>query len=218
MWTFPLFGFRVVVASSFLVVVGVFGLIALQAGASPAEALVWPMVVFGSILVHELGHAFVAQGFGLGVGDIHLHGMGGHVTHTRTVPSRQLVISLAGPLAGILFGCLVLALAWFALPEHGTPGWLDRTVDALLYVNIGWSLFNLLPVLPLDGGHALLAATTAAGVAERRAVRVTAAVGFAISTLGLGYALSVGAWWITFLFGMFLWTNLQNLQIGPARS
>jgi Zn-dependent protease len=218
MWTFPLFGFRVVVATSFLVVTGVFALIALQAGASLPEAMVWPIVVFGSILVHELGHAFVAQGFGLGVGEIHLHGLGGHVSHTRTGPARQLAISLAGPLAGILFGCLVLVFAWVGMPEDGAPAWLTRTVDALLYVNIGWSLFNLLPVLPLDGGNALLAASTAAGLTERRAVRLTAAVGFVLSTLGLGYALTAGLWWITFLFGMFLWNNLQNLQIGAART
>ena len=160
----------------------------------------------------------MAQAFGLGVGNIELHGLGGQVSHTRTAPSRQLVISLAGPLAGFTFGCLVLLVSWVALPSHGTPGWLVRTVDALLYVNLGWSLFNLLPVLPLDGGNALLAASTAVGLTEQRARRFTAAVGFAISTLGLGYALTAGLWWITFLFGMFLWNNLQNLQIGTART
>ena len=54
-------------------------------------------------------------------------------------------------------------------------------------------------------------------MAERRALRLTAGVGLAISALGLAYALTSGMMWITFLFGMFLWNNLQSFQLGPSR-
>jgi Zn-dependent protease len=203
MWAFRLFGFRVVVQSGFAFLAGLFALLALQRGAGLLEAMVWPVVVFGSILVHELGHALTAQRLGLRVGDIELHAMGGEVTHSRTVPSRQLLVSLAGPFAGLSLGLVALGLSWVV------PG--NAILPVLIFINIGWSVFNLLPVLPLDGGNALRAAL-GLGTSEVRALQITAGIGIVLAGLGLAYALAGSRWWLTFLFGMFLWNNLQILQ------
>jgi Zn-dependent protease len=203
MWTFRLLGFRVVVQSGFAILAGLFALLALQGGAGLVEAMMWPLVVFGSILVHELGHALTAQRLGLAVGDIELHMMGGEVTHARTQPARQLLISLAGPLAGLALGFAALALSR-VVPD-------SSVLSVLVFVNIGWSIFNLLPVLPLDGGNALRAAI-GLGTRESVALRITAGVGLLLASLGLAYALTAGRWWLTFLFGMFLWNNLQIFQ------
>lgn len=203
MWSFRLFGFRVVVQSGFAFLAGLFALLALQRGAGLVEAMMWPLVVFGSILVHELGHAFTAQRLGLRVGDIELHMLGGEVTHARTNPARQLLVSLAGPIAGLALGFAALGLS-LVLPTN-------PILSVLVFVNIGWSLFNLLPVLPLDGGNALRAAI-GLGTNEMGAIRITAGIGVVLAGLGLAYALSTTQWWLTFLFGMFLWNNLQILQ------
>lgn len=203
MWTFRLLGFQVVVQSGFAILAGLFALLALQGGAGLLEAMTWPVIVFGSILVHELGHAFTAQRLGLAVGNIELHMMGGEVSHARTRPGGQLLISLAGPIAGLALGSAALALS-LVVPN-------SSVLSVLVFVNIGWSLFNLLPVLPLDGGNALRAAI-GLGTRESVALRITAGIGFTLAALGLAYALTAGRWWLTFLFGMFLWNNLQILQ------
>jgi Zn-dependent protease len=131
----------------------------------PASGLlVWVAVILVSILAHELGHAFAARAYGQEP-SIVLHMLGG-VTSWRVNRElgrvRKILVTLAGPTAGLVLGLGAL-LALFAatgaksgaeLPE--TP--LARTLTLLAMVNVFWSLVNLLPVLPFDGGQVLAAA------------------------------------------------------------
>ncbi|WP_224249562.1 metalloprotease [Hyalangium gracile] len=125
---------------------------------NPARLVVWFCVVFISVLIHELGHALAFRHFGH-ASSISLHGLGGTTRSEsgRPLTHRQdLWISLAGPVAGFLLGGLVLAIAHFT--PVGQAGGLVRTaVRSLLWANFGWGVFNLLPLLPLDGGHVLAA-------------------------------------------------------------
>ncbi len=121
------------------------------------KMLVWIFVVFVSVLVHELGHAVVALAFG-GRPEIRLEGFGG-VTFPRLPqpPSawKQIVLSVAGPVAGLGLGLAAWALGRALPPEAGSP---SATVLLLFRVtSIDWAILNLLPVLPLDGGHVLQA-------------------------------------------------------------
>jgi Zn-dependent protease len=116
-------------------------------------------IVFFSVLAHELGHAFMGRAFGLAPA-ITLHGMGGVTTWTQgrdIGPGRSLLISLAGPAVGLLNGTLllaaVLAIRAFA-PSYNPPATAVHLFWAAFSVNIIWSLFNLAPVVPLDGGNA----------------------------------------------------------------
>lgn len=127
-------------------------------GWNPARLAVWFGVVFASVLVHELGHALAFRRFGHGA-SISLHGLGGTATSTggRRLTHRQdLWVSLAGPGAGFLLGGLVLVLQ-LATPVGQAGGLAGYAVRALLWANFGYGLFNLLPVHPLDGGHAMAA-------------------------------------------------------------
>jgi Zn-dependent protease len=110
----------------------------------------WLAVVFVSVLVHELGPAAVAQASGQ-TARIALHGMGGTTYSTGEISKmRRVAVCLAGPTAGFLFGGAILAVAQIvAIPEP----WLHD----LLWVNLGWGVMNLLPILPLDGAQALQA-------------------------------------------------------------
>ncbi|HEY7544427.1 MAG TPA: site-2 protease family protein, partial [Blastocatellia bacterium] len=114
----------------------------------------WALIVFISILVHELGHGLAGRCLGLSP-EIRLHSMGGatHFPGGKGVqPSRHIVISLAGPFSGFLFGGITLMLRSILDPHT----LLLRTLFAdLLWVNFGWGLFNLLPMLPLDGGNVM---------------------------------------------------------------
>jgi hypothetical protein len=119
-----------------------------------ATGAIWCAVVTASVLWHELGHALVMRWFG----DepwIELHGMGGAAhwpAGAAPSPGEALLVTVAGPGAGLLLGGAIWALARAAPPR---PFLAMVALRDALYVNIGWSLFNLLPLLPLDGAGVL---------------------------------------------------------------
>ena len=116
----------------------------------------WVAVVFGSVLLHELGHAFAFKKLGYAP-SIRLHAMGGH-THglAQLTPKEDMFVSLAGPLLGLAVGALIYVLGFFVPAIYAAP-FLGVVVRDLLWVNIGWSIINLLPILPMDGGRVLVA-------------------------------------------------------------
>ena len=122
----------------------------------PSKLVVWFCVFFASVLVHELGHALMFRRWGVG-SSIELHGLGGTTTPEEgaLLSHRQnLWVSLAGPGAGLLLAGLAWAL--YKLTPLGRAGGLvEFTVWYLLWANLVLSVFNLLPIYPLDGGHAL---------------------------------------------------------------
>src|SRR5262245_31536533 len=114
---FRLFGIPVRVSPMFWLVTVLLGL-RTDGATPPAELLIWIVVVFVSILVHELGHAFAQRRYG-GRPWITLYGMGGLAAcddcDRRT--SSQILISLAGPAAGFLFALAISV----ALMVSGRP-------------------------------------------------------------------------------------------------
>jgi Zn-dependent protease len=176
-----------------------FLLTALATGAtgwrSPGHLAVWFCVVFLSVLIHELGHALVFRRFGHGA-SIALHGLGGTTSSTggRQLTHRQdLWLSLAGPAAGFLLGGLVLALQRFT-PVGQAGGLVGYAVGALLWTSFAWGIMNLLPILPLDGGHAL-----AAVIRERGGNRYEWLIhGISLATAAVGLVLAIiwKNWWL----------------------
>jgi Zn-dependent protease len=109
------------------------------------SALLWVPVAIVSVLAHELSHAAAIALFGFGGSRIVLAGMGGVTINTRLArPWQDLLISLAGPASSLL-----IAFGIGAAGGRGT--FLMMMRDA----NLVWGIFNLLPVVPLDGGHAV---------------------------------------------------------------
>lgn len=121
----------------------------------------WVLVIAVSVLVHELGHALAAKAFGFSP-HITLIAFGG-VTHTEApqgMPwTKEAVLTLAGPLFGLLLA-IACAGAWLLIPAPpGAPPspelatLLGRTaLRRAAELNTFWSVFNLLPLIPLDGG------------------------------------------------------------------
>ena len=155
----------------------------LQLGAGVAETIIWVAVVFVSVLIHELGHAAVALGLG-GQPEIRLRAFGG-VTYPmlrkKTSTGQEILLSVAGPLAGVVLGGLVWLAAPFLHLSGRSLGAL--AVEYLLYTSFAWALLNLLPILPLDGGHVLEAVIS--GVRKKPSQRQAAIVSIAV---GLGVA------------------------------
>jgi len=182
----------------------------------PASVLLFVAVVFVSVLAHELGHAFSGRAFVLKP-SIMLHGFGGMTSWTggRAIgPGRSFLISLAGPAVGFLCGGIV-ALASFALvvlaPGYHLPDPARHLANAALYVNIVWSVFNLLPIMPLDGGNALRSfwALTKIGDAEIVARVVSLVVGGGLALLaGLS-----GQLYITIILLLYLGQNVTGLRV-----
>lgn len=144
----------------------------------------WMAVVFVSILVHELGHALAFRRLGQEP-QITLTGMGGLTYGSAPFTSRaaDVATSLAGPVAGIL---LLGVPAWLVHESLGldAPLWLWVTTRDLWWVSLIWSFVNLVPVLPLDGGHvvqAIFGRTTA------RKVSIVAAVAAVVFLISWGY-------------------------------
>lgn len=149
---FQIFGFPVAVHWAFWLITALLG--GAAEASSPEglkDVLIWVVVAFVSILWHELGHAFVMRHFGDRRVAILLYGGGGLAMgnnfRTRT---EQILISLAGPAAGLALGLTVMALA-MAFPP--TNQYLTNLVDKILLINLIWSIVNLLPIIPLDGGR-----------------------------------------------------------------
>jgi stage IV sporulation protein FB len=116
------------------------------------KVLIWVIVAFISIMVHEMGHAFAARRFGHRVA-ISLHGLGG-LTHFAGSPLtrfQSILVSLAGPGAGFALGFA----AWMTLPMAQASIWTWIFWTDAVVINLFWTIFNLLPIMPLDGGQVM---------------------------------------------------------------
>lgn len=117
------------------------------------------LAVFACIILHEIGHALVAQYFHYKTKDITLLPIGGmaRMDELPEKPKEELFVSIAGPLVNLLIAALIYPLIhWFSdVPSLFTT--LFVTGENFLYnlfiVNIGLALFNLLPAFPMDGGR-----------------------------------------------------------------
>ncbi|MBL8818331.1 MAG: site-2 protease family protein [Planctomyces sp.] len=118
------------------------------------------MCVFVSVLVHELGHAIMARRYGF-PSQIVLRMFGGYATTGHLPPNRQMAVVFAGPAAGIAFFIIVdgLLFALSAFAPHVLRDYVavQTVLILLLFTNLIWSIMNLIPVSPMDGGLILQA-------------------------------------------------------------
>ncbi|MFQ5729259.1 MAG: M50 family metallopeptidase, partial [Waddliaceae bacterium] len=116
--------------------------------------VVWMGVIFSSVLVHEFGHALTAVAFGQRA-QIELFGLGG-VTHRRGPPLKlwkDFLVVLNGPLAGLLL--FFIAFLFRLYLREKPMNLFIYAIEVTFFVNLFWTLVNLLPIQPLDGGHLL---------------------------------------------------------------
>jgi Zn-dependent protease len=178
---------------------------------------VWLVAAFIAVLVHELGHALTAKAFGQQA-SIELFAMGG-LTHPRGRPltnGQGIALSLAGPALGFAFGALVWVLARAIGPEHRIA---DAFVGDLLWCSIGWGVFNLVPILPMDGGQAM-ERLFAIVFGPETGPRLALVVSLLAAAVGLAFALLVRMPWAAILCVLFAFGNVQRLRAlmaGPER-
>lgn len=125
-------------------------------GNNPGNIFLGILCLLISVLVHELGHALMCRRFGFS-SEIVLYFLGGYATGTRFSTWKNVKVSIAGPAAGFaLFIVSYLAFRYFQLnqpdvlrSEHA----VFVCLRWLLFMNLMWSVLNLVPCLPLDGGQ-----------------------------------------------------------------
>lgn len=197
---FRLFGFPVRIDPLFVVVMAILGA-AGQDGLALDHILVWIGVAAVGVLAHELGHAFVARTTGAKP-TIDLYGMGGVTTFVPPRPMgrfRSFAVSVTGPLIGVGIG---LALLYGVPDDAFTAGSIgEYTVQVAVWVNLGWGLLNMLPILPLDGGQMLLAVLPGSPSTRQRTaagISVVTAVGAAVVAYVYGYLFGAifAAWFV----------------------
>jgi Zn-dependent protease len=161
---------------------------------------------FGSILLHELGHALTARREGIGVSGIDLFFFGGVMkmsSDTRS-PGQEFRIAVAGPVVTLLI--IVVAalgstalLGWqgfvdsATLDTVSTPSAFDLWLSFLVSMNVLLLVFNLVPAFPLDGGRIARAAVWKVTGDRNRATRVSAYLGQGFAGLLIVY----GIWRLT---------------------
>lgn len=168
--------------------------------------LLWLVAVFVSILWHELGHAQAYRKFG-GQAEILLYSMGGLCRGGRGrsgfTRGESMWISAAGPAASLaLFGLALLVVRFTPLAE--SSGTAARLLGNLLWINGFWTLVNLLPVLPLDGGQILGA------FLANRSPRMAPLVGMVVAGLVALWGLASGWLFMGFFFGYLAYTNWEH--------
>ncbi len=196
-----------------------------------SEAAVWAvafgtaLLLFVSVLLHELGHSLVALGQGVKVRSITLFLLGGVASVDRECPTAlgSLLVALAGPAVSLLLGVGLLA-GVHSVSHHS--GLLGEMLTQLGVLNLVLALFNLLPGLPLDGGLVVKALVWQFTGSRRRGLEVANASGRFLSfiAIGLGSVLLLrggglsGAWLLLLgWFGLGAARNQQQmLQVQQA--
>jgi Zn-dependent protease/CBS domain-containing protein len=156
------FGIPVYISPYWFLIAGLFvflyGNSAVLAGSSGVRYVVaaaFVVLLYVSVLIHELSHSLVARGFGLPVRRILLYPLGGfsEIEQEPPTPGREFLVSAAGPLLSLVLAALGYA-ALLVTHLGGLPGLL---VQQLVWANLLVGIFNLVPGLPLDGGRMLRA-------------------------------------------------------------
>lgn len=144
-----------VIAALFVVLYGNSAALAPAGSLRYVVAAAFVVLLWVSVLVHELSHSVLARGFGLPVRRILLYPLGGfsEIEQDPPTPGKEFLVSAAGPVIS-----LALAAGGYALLVTVHPGGVSRLlIQELVWANVLVGIFNLLPGLPLDGGRMLRA-------------------------------------------------------------
>ncbi len=196
-------------------------------GVAYATAVVTVLLFFGSLIMHELGHALVARRQGIEIRRIDLFLFGGLTQMSRDTrtPGEEFKIAVAGPLATLCFVVICLVLDLIIVGPHRLlhAATLDRSIQItpvllslswLLLMNVLILAFNLVPAFPLDGGRIARAAVWRLTGDKARGTRAAAGLGRGFAVIVAG----VGLWLIVSTHNAFsgLWLVAVAFLLGQA--
>jgi Zn-dependent protease/predicted transcriptional regulator len=217
-WSLRMGSFRGIEVSLHLTFLLLLGFLAVNSWAATRSleaaltGVVFFLLLFGCVLLHEFGHALTAARYGIQTRDIVLYPIGGVARLERMPdqPLQELAVAVAGPAVNVLIAVLLFAWLQFSgavVPVEGLGWFRGPLVERLLVVNVFLVLFNLIPAFPMDGGR-ILRALLAMRLEYTRATEIAARIGQA---LALVFGL-VGLLWNPFLvfIAFFVWIGASQ--------
>ena len=183
-------------------------------------ALATSLLMFLSVLAHELSHSLVAIQRGIPVKGITLFVLGGvsQIAKEAERPSTEFMIAIVGPLTSFALG---LGFLGISIGLEGTSGYLSELAWTLGFINITLGVFNMLPGFPLDGGRVLRAMAWRITRDYWRATRLAAFGGQILALLmiggGIAVVISEGAGWTQGMWLVMLGIFLYSVAAGSHR-
>ncbi len=179
---------------------------------TPILIAIWSAIISFSVLFHEMGHAFASRAFGYRP-VVQLIGMGGltHPGPNETIPwHRQVLLTLAGPAAGmsLAIGAAVLRFVLGKLGELPAP--LDYALDGMAIANGFWAVLNMLPIHPLDGSH--IASAVLIRIFGRDGFLYAQIVGVCVGGIFAAWAFAQHQQMLGFFAVLYLWQTFVNIN------
>ncbi len=167
------------------------------------------VLLFGSVLLHEIGHALTARRFGIHTKDIVLTPIGGmaRIMNMPSNPKQEIAIAIAGPLVSLAIAVVGFFAFQAIAPLTAVPNTIATGIGILMYINLMLGLFNLVPALPMDGGR-VLRGFLALKYDSLKATVIAARVGRALAIFG---GLAAIFWfdnsWTLLLISIFIYMS-----------
>lgn len=177
-----------------------------------SAGLVMALLLFSSVLLHELGHSLVARSQGIKVNSITLFLFGGiaSIEEESKTPGQAFQVAIAGPVVSIVL-FLLLTLLSQSLPTSSPASVM---IADLAKINLVLALFNLIPGLPLDGGQVLKAAVWQFTGNRFQAVHWAARAGQVLGWLAIALGLAVDFFTGELISGLWIallgWFGIRN--------
>ena len=210
-YLFTLFGHAVYLTPSFLFILILFVGMNVRSAQDLAVGLLWVPVLFLSILLHELGHAFASDRLGYGKSQIMFWGLGGVAINRfagHRSPKRSILVSLAGPAVSLLLAVISGAALWFLSGGLSATNLGTRFLELMYLANAVWAVFNLLPIYPMDGGQAMRSGLLIALKDQARATRFTGIISMiALALAAVASFVVMKDFFLILLFAYFAYIN-----------
>jgi Zn-dependent protease/CBS domain-containing protein len=215
-WSLPIFriaGIQLRIHVTFVLLIAwlAFGYYAQGGSPAAAEGVIFVLLLFLCVVLHEFGHALAAKSFGINTPDITLLPIGGVARLERMPeePKQELLIAVAGPAVNVVIALGLFVAGGSFINPFVNPASPERVglVSQLLIINVLLVAFNLLPAFPMDGGR-VLRALLATRMSYARATQIAA-------TVGQGFAFVfgfIGLIWNPFLIFIALFVYIGASQ------
>ncbi len=170
------------------------------------------LAAFVSILIHELGHALTGKAFGAPKAGISLHGLGGaaYFWDHKFDRKQSILMTAAGPASSLVLAGLSFIVVVVLIKAKTDSFYFEYFINVMATINLMWGIFNLLPILPMDGGRIV---QDLLGPARIKITCIISFITLAIAgTVLVLVTKSVYNFLIMFLFASYTLRTWQNMD------